>query len=340
MIEWRSQIDKDIYNNILIPVINDRPTSVFIGAGLSVHAGYPLMEGKDNLIDYLHEVAQEHTQDEIKLNGNWKQNAQICRDNLGDRNYHQALINRFLPTKNRVDTTSIHRDLVKIPFRAFITTNFDACIEIALEKEGESYQESLYYPNFSTQALNERERRVQHIHGYIDPDKPNETVGSTILTSNDFQEAYPQAQLGPIREFLVNLFSDHNVVFLGFGFDKEIFEILQKVKERKGEKQSIASNRQLPPTSFETTHFAILENDVVIKNQNDNIFSIPSNQNINEREKEHLIHVEDANLSSQGVHPIRFNAGGYFKSIEHMIEDIKNKTRTLKPEPMPIGGTE
>ena len=95
MIDWRDQIDKDTYQKQLVEIINDpkKTVSVFIGAGISAHAGIPLGNG---LIKILYEAAKNHRNGEIEeLSGRWKQDASICKNALGEPGYHQLLIDTF-----------------------------------------------------------------------------------------------------------------------------------------------------------------------------------------------------------------------------------------------------
>ncbi len=209
MINWRSQIDRDIYDRILIPVLKEQPTTVFVGAGLSKHAGYPLLS---ELINSLHTHAQKHIGKELILDGDWKQKAERCKSELGNDNFNQILIDIFNPDNVKLGFTSVHAHLVKIPFKSFITTNYDACIELAFRDYG-FVKQPLYYPNLNASELSNNS--IQHIHGYIDPENPHNTVGSIILTSGDFEQAY-RDKPGSVKRFLIDLFSDQNVIFLGF----------------------------------------------------------------------------------------------------------------------------
>ena len=126
MINWRSEFDRELYEKYLVPIIKEQPTALFIGAGLSISAGYPLLK---DLIKLLHERALEQNNN-IALNGDWKNQAQICKDELGD-DYYNILIDRFDPENNPARFTAIHTNLVQIKCNSIITTNYDACIELA-----------------------------------------------------------------------------------------------------------------------------------------------------------------------------------------------------------------
>ena len=86
MIKWRSQSDQATYNELLIPVLRERPTTVFVGAGLSVHAGYPLLH---ELIRLLEQKAVEKNRN-IVFTNDWRDRAQICLSELGDDYYQNS----------------------------------------------------------------------------------------------------------------------------------------------------------------------------------------------------------------------------------------------------------
>jgi hypothetical protein len=317
MINWRSQIDRDIYDRILIPVLREEPTTVFVGAGLSKHAGYPLV---DELINSLHIRAQEHIGRELILAGDWKQKAERCKSELGKDNFNQILIDIFNPDNAKLNFTSVHTHLVKIPFKSFITTNYDACIELAFRVDGKNRQ-PLYYPNLNASELSNNS--IQHIHGYIDPENPHSTIGSIILTTDDFEQAY-RDKPGSVKRFLIDLFSDQNVIFLGFNMsDKTLTdEILSSVKEATEDKQKIATSRRLPPIT-EKRHFAILENTINLDDGD--------TRTISDQEKERLIRDQDTKLYSLGVYTIRYNIDSYnyHKSVENIITDMKSLTSSI-----------
>jgi len=321
MIKWRSQSDQETYNKLLIPVIRDRPTSVFVGAGLSVHAGYPLLYELINLL----EAKAVDRNSKIVVSGDWKNKAQICQDELGN-DYFQILIDRFNPDNNRSRFTSIHANLIQIRFQSFITTNYDSCIELAFRDLGIN-KVPIVYPNLMVSKLNNKS--IQHIHGYIDPNDPHSSVGSVILTTRDFMEAYSD-KLGSVKDFLVKLFSEQNVIFFGFNVsakDDLWFKILESVKEIRGQRQRNASSRHLPPEP-ERIYLAILENRVEMT---EDIYK-DRGQEITKEIAEEMVRNQDDILRDMGVYPIRYNSDEFHKSVENIIVDMRILTRTLQPQ--------
>jgi hypothetical protein len=290
---------------------------VFVGAGLSFHVGYPLV---DELINSLHKHAQKHTGKNITLDGDWKNRAQICKKELGDANFNEILIDIFNPEKRKVNFTSLHGYLTQIQFKSIVTTNYDSCIELAFKSKGVP-RKPLYYPYLNETELGNKS--IQHIHGYIDPLEPHKSVGSVVLTTSDFLEAYTD-KLGSVKNFLVSLFSQQNVVFLGFNLNENtLIDILTLVKEIRGDKQRIAESRRIPPIT-ETTHFAILENKAEIQRD-----SLIDSREENKKKEEELIRNQDVTLQTLGVYPVRYNPDEYHKSVENIVANMANITHTL-----------
>ena len=246
----------------------------------------------------------------------------------------RILIDRFNPDNNRLKFTSIHTNLVQIGFKSFITTNYDSCIELAFLDLGIN-KVPFVYPNLRVSELNNKS--VQHIHGYIDPNDTHNSVGSVILTTEDFNEAYSDNGVS-VKDFLVKLFSEHNVIFIGFNVsvkDDLLINILETVKRYREQTQSISMSRHLPPEP-ERIHFAILENRVektedILRNQD---------LEITKETSEEIVQGQDRFLMELGVHPIRYNSDEYHKSVENIIVDMRTLTRTLQPQGSEAGDIE
>jgi hypothetical protein len=316
-IDWHSQHDKDVYESSLIPTITGKPTVLFIGAGLSISAGYPLWK---ELIRLLHEKALEQDSN-IVLHGDFKKQAQICKSGLG-QDYFKILVDRFDPNNNPTRFTSVHANLVQVQCSSFITTNFDACIELAFEDLG-TRKKTFYYPTLRKSELSNQS--IQHIHGFIDPRNPYTSVKSVILTSEDFIQAYDDTP-NSVKNFLVDLFYEQNVIFLGFNVDtqdQDLLEILRAVNEKKRDNERILVSRNLPPTTG-TNHFAILESNIQAKEE---ISHLPEQQRTELTKK--LIQTTNDELKALGVTPIRYNPGQYHKSVENIIVHLKTVTKTI-----------
>jgi hypothetical protein len=123
------------------------------------------------------------------------------------------------------------------------------------------------------------------------------------------------------------MFINLNVVFFGFGFDDELLDILIEVKGRMIEQKTIATTRRLDPSPQEPTHFAFLNNEVILKSQKVDLYSPP--RPLTGSEKDQNIAIEDAVLRDHNVIAVRFNAGDVYKSIERIISELRNETKRL-----------
>jgi hypothetical protein len=136
--------------------------------------------------------------------------AQELQDRLGT-----AALGEFLDRvfrENSVLPSSAHRILPRIPFRAVLTTNYDALIEGAysIENGGSlppvwTQEDLLFRPS----PLRGTAFFVFKIHGHLD--RPN----SVVLGSRDYQDLLFRTP--GYRQFLETLFATHTVLFVGFG---------------------------------------------------------------------------------------------------------------------------
>ena len=108
--------------------------------------------------------------------------------------------------------STAHRLLPQIPFRAILTTNYDALIEGAysMEEGGRippvlTQEDLLFRPS----PLRGSDFFIFKIHGHLD--RPN----SIVLGSRDYQDLLFRTP--GYRQFLETLFATHAVLFIGFG---------------------------------------------------------------------------------------------------------------------------
>lgn len=159
----------------------------------------------------------------------------------------KSLLSREFSPKPSINYTKAHELLVKLPFRAFVTTNYDACIEHALNNFGDTRYDIATYikPNArhmlsrflrsTSDSFSITRRYVAHLHGWFDdPD-------SIILTASQYYQAYgfrtekgvvssepPQITLH--RQLAWALLATRKLVFFGCSMeDPYITELLKIV---------------------------------------------------------------------------------------------------------------
>jgi hypothetical protein len=226
---WRDR-DRVSYSH-LINLLLDLDCSAFVGAGLSVHAGYPTFS---QLVEYLMKQAKmkaEEFQTTDSLLSKVTEVKKVIEGNGG--NFYEVLYQRFdsrhFPLKIK---TELFENFIKIPFRSIVTTNYDSCLEeiAALENLGFSDANIQVFPHLN--ASNLEARRLYHVHGRIDHNDIDISSTTLILTTEEFDRAYSSES--PLPGFLSAFLDIHNVLFIGFALEERtLFDILELSKRRK-----------------------------------------------------------------------------------------------------------
>ena len=149
--------------------------------------------------------------------------AQELQDRLSPESLARCLREIFLDSALRPG--DFHRHLVAIPFRGFLTTNYDVLIEGAYTLKSQGVvpptliQEDLRkVPN----PLRLGRPFVFKMHGDIN------RVESVILGSHDYQDT--MFRMPHYRSFLETVFTVNTVLFLGFGVrDPDIINALDRL---------------------------------------------------------------------------------------------------------------
>lgn len=250
---------KNIEN--LIQVINQDECCIFIGSGLSIPAGYP------RWVDLIAKLKQA-----VEIRGgtnsldpsmsNWSL-TDYYREYLGDAHYFQLVTSLFSPDGKEV-FRPVHQVILEIPFHAYITTNYDCCLEnaaIFLRKHTKTH----FYPELDSSYL--REGHIFHVHGFLDPNDTTGTIGTIVLTERDYERAYRPSTVLPT--FLAQLFFFHTIVFIGYSMsDDDLIKIFQSTKlelELQGKyelEKGIGTRRQ-------NKHYIFLHDD---NNERINVF--------------------------------------------------------------------
>lgn len=176
---------------------------VWVGSGLSKRADYPdwkkTVKKLCDKCDVTHlSEPEEESPDELI------DKAEQCKKADIDM-YHNTLADLF--GVQPVDTRLAYHYLMKLPFKAYITTNFDPLLSEAGDIE--EYYNLYFYPRFPPELGNSHP--IVYLHGHARPD--NQAMGENlILARSDFDEAYED---GPVKYFLINIFTHYSFLFLG-----------------------------------------------------------------------------------------------------------------------------
>jgi len=233
--------------NEVAPLVLKGNCVAWIGSGLSRVAKYPEW---DKTLDHLCDACnvprlfREAAEDADRLIDTAEQCFQ--KDSLA---YERTLANLFghPPVEDRI----AFRLLMKIPFKAYVTTNFDPLLSIAC---GDANGHSLHcYPDLPVMALGGSTPSVFYIHGLARRD--GEACGTQlVLARGEFERAYD----GIVGSFLLQFLAYCDVIFLGCRLSepimKEVFRrvhrIQLQIKESRGNpvmprRQMLAPVREL-----------------------------------------------------------------------------------------------
>ena len=151
----------------------------------------------------------------------------------GGPDVHQ-LAARFLRS-NDSESTELHRNLLRLYTKPedvrIVTTNFDPLFEQAADDIFNTSPQVFQAPAL---PLGQRPQGIVHIHGSVN--EPTEMV----LTAEDFGRAYLTEADGWARRFLVDLFVNHTVLFVGYSHQDTIMTYLTPSLPPDGRQQRFA----------------------------------------------------------------------------------------------------
>lgn len=239
--DWgvKGPVDKEIdSNNIaleqLIKAINSNIVFAFIGAGSSKKLNYPLW---NELIETIEKnIKKEGTSIDLQLYKNNKDRekdplwyAEILKSCLDESKFYLVINETFRPKKN--NWTSFHQKLMKIPFKHYITTNYDTVLEHASYSLSQSIDSFCWNDREMLrkffQSLNDPRsqdtRYIFHIHGIYDKKE------SIILTEKDYMRLYFEEEIA--GRILWSIISSFLILFIGFSMsDLDLLSIFRRAR--------------------------------------------------------------------------------------------------------------
>lgn len=291
-------------SELLRKLIERRECAVFIGAGISIPVGYP------GLQQLLWDMALEADIDELKekeITDDWMDDFQTIKDVLGLEQYRECLIRIFDHRTKDTEYSPLHLNMLNIPFCAYVTTNYDPCLEFAASNSPTPYRGHLFaYPNLPVVEL--KGEHIFHLHGYISPGDLG-SVKSIVLSRDEYDDAYEEI----VSTFLRTLFRELDVLFIGFGWnDLVILDTLTKVKRSRKVREDVATRRDFQ-LARERHVFAIIDSETYDKDIESNNY-----------------------IGAFGVRPIIYNKlGDRHYLLNDIIQSIQVGTSSVPVAPMP-----
>ena len=196
----------------LLNALRDRRLVVFAGAGVSI--GPPA-----NLPDFRGLALQVAEGTGLSIVEYEPEDRFLGRVKAAGPSVHQIAAQRL--QRNDPQPTELHRSLLRLypgtEDVRIVTTNFDLLFEEAANSLFDTKPKISHAPAL---PLGQRFQGIVHIHGSVS--EPEETV----LTNLDFGRAYLTEADGWGRRFLVDLFANHTVLFVGYSHNDTIMTYL------------------------------------------------------------------------------------------------------------------
>lgn len=226
----KSKANDDAQKELAAVTSSENPLAL-VGAGLSVSAGMPtwpiLMTEMHAQLPPPPKVSHKHAEAlEEETDFLWR--AQEYRDLIGEEGFWGFFKTRFDIDPKLEDSDPVVK-LVKLPFRHFMTTNYDDVLLVAHkladrpEPRVLNWSEPDDVRTFIAGLRNSNSARsLLYLHGrYREPK-------SIVLTDNDYTERY--VRTGGAMRRLFAIFAIERVVFIGFSLnDPDLMALLRDV---------------------------------------------------------------------------------------------------------------
>jgi hypothetical protein len=249
--------DEDIRNKIaleeLAKALSRRIVFGFLGSGCSKKLGYPLwselieelencVRRKDSTINLeIYKSLDQHEKDNLWYAG-------FLKGRLSDAEFKDLIRDTFSPRPAGIG--NFHRQLISIPFKHFLTLNYDTLLEITANHLSMGINSFHWNQQEEVarffQQINEPEasgvpRSIFHVHGLFNDHR------SVILTENDYLKLYFTDNL--TVKVLWSIIASFRMLFVGFGVkDLDLLYFFRKARWDLGRE--------------EHRHFAIMNENV------------------------------------------------------------------------------
>lgn len=129
-------------------------------------------------------------------------------------------------------TNPLYDVLMRIPFKCYVTTNFDPLLASEAEKPEHDCRIEMY-PSLDPANINGKPRTIFYIHGLINVNS-TPRQGSVVLSQSEFSEAYDSES--DLSSFLRSLLTHHPICFIGCQLEesplKTVFDVCSNTQAR------------------------------------------------------------------------------------------------------------
>jgi hypothetical protein len=285
----------------LLDVIRNDNCCVFVGAGISVNSGYPLTT---DLLEHIR-TQSDVSIEELEEKADFREKASFLHERMGDE-FFEALSLRFDSDHFNINSSvAIQEHLVHLPFKSYVTTNYDSCIADAAALQDIKFEDSQSYPVLSIKNL--EQFGLYQIHGRI---YPNDVQRSSdiVFTSESYDEAYAATSRLPL--LLNGIFDTYDFLFLGFGLEEPMLEAILALCKRREEVPTYWGNN----ASQRRRRFALLP--IMEEHMDPSVYSKEQLQaHIDKmRQKDDLMNRD------YGIMVIRYYANKYHSQLKKIVE--------------------
>ncbi len=232
--------NNDLVFNELVQLVGSGEAVVLVGAGSSMSAGYPSWDG---LLSHLASVARSYDPSFPTLSPGhsrllYADRMRQCLDEHEGPEFIENQLAQLFRAPARL--VGFHDALVRLPFRAFLTTNFDSVIEDAFQQAFGRRPTALPVSggdgNLVARTLRSLTSRAEvsdifHLHGHVNQPR------TIVLSGQDYIRAYgfdcellghPPTNRRHTRlwTLMTALLTGRRVVFLGFSLEDHYLRLL------------------------------------------------------------------------------------------------------------------
>ena len=288
-------IELKLVTDSLFNLIKNKDYIIWVGSGLSKLIGY--YEWKELIKElckvFKIEYLTENEEQSEKAGEFFMEKAEECK-NI-DRFLFYKFINDHYANE-KIFTRNAYTLLAKLPFKAYITTNYDPLIKKSCSLENKRYV--FVYPNLNIHMIERGVSPIYYIHGLAN-NNCGMSENKLILARSDFDEAY--SNYG--RSFLEMLFPFQKILFVGCRLGEPAF--IETFKRSKKFIEDNSRNTEWPKSD----KYILLPH--IIREKDENL-----TKEFVEEQK------EDEKYKELGIKVLRYKSTEDHKEIDEMLLEI------------------